>query len=458
MIAPIDHDGRRISVVPNRRLGDFLQARIDKAIDDANRDIRQFVHVRIPSSDLTFIAPVDPSVACAADPTNLPPMFPRAAEASPDDLKKISGIGAIREKRLNGLGISRFEQIAGWTPEDVARVGDALGLRSTILRGDWIGQARQLAAASADPFSDVLSVGFSVEVPPATLRPRRRAGRPPIHDAFFSSEESHPSLEGLYGSFVPPPVDWLPEAEVWSGCDFVLSGASVARVVTGAGGGEVEILASIDGELAAARVRVDGAPAQIGVVLDDGRSLLLPALAGHVGRYRVDQSGLIEAQLFPVGDTPRWQALLRAQARLALEGNKLLVRSVEEADRLARQLEQVDTLDPMLGLFAVWSYHEAGYPAEIGGILDRLRREIGVDLFDIRLLAYRRPWSEIEGWPCVPSCPMLTQGWHILGARGVALPPLLAEGISHLSDSLFTTFRPPFADRLITYLEEDRDQ
>ncbi|MGB5872002.1 MAG: hypothetical protein WBH04_17565, partial [Albidovulum sp.] len=37
-----------------------------------------------------------------------------------DDLKKINGVGPAMEKLLNGLGYYHFDQIAAWSPAEVA--------------------------------------------------------------------------------------------------------------------------------------------------------------------------------------------------------------------------------------------------------------------------------------------------------------------------------------------------
>jgi predicted flap endonuclease-1-like 5' DNA nuclease len=64
---------------------------------------------------------------------------------SPDNLKKIKGVGPAIEKTLNGLGIYRFNQIAEMSEYDIDRVAQQLkGFRSRIYREDWVGQARTL--------------------------------------------------------------------------------------------------------------------------------------------------------------------------------------------------------------------------------------------------------------------------------------------------------------------------
>lgn len=68
-----------------------------------------------------------------------------APEGEPDDLKKISGVGPVLEKKLHGLGITKYAQVAAFTEEDVTRVDDALSFKGRIGREDWIGQAKVLA-------------------------------------------------------------------------------------------------------------------------------------------------------------------------------------------------------------------------------------------------------------------------------------------------------------------------
>lgn len=68
---------------------------------------------------------------------------PRAANKV-SDLKQISGIGPKVETLLHKAGVQTFEDIAGWSLSDVARIDRELGLEGRILRDDWIGQAQKL--------------------------------------------------------------------------------------------------------------------------------------------------------------------------------------------------------------------------------------------------------------------------------------------------------------------------
>ena len=66
-------------------------------------------------------------------------------KGDPDDLKQIKGLGEELEKRLNKLGVTKFDQIANLSDDDIARIDESLNLQGRIEREDWVGQARSLA-------------------------------------------------------------------------------------------------------------------------------------------------------------------------------------------------------------------------------------------------------------------------------------------------------------------------
>ncbi len=65
--------------------------------------------------------------------------------AKPDDLKLISGVGPVLEKKLNGLGIYTFAQVAKWKKAERSWMDDHLNFKGRIERDDWVGQAKALA-------------------------------------------------------------------------------------------------------------------------------------------------------------------------------------------------------------------------------------------------------------------------------------------------------------------------
>jgi predicted flap endonuclease-1-like 5' DNA nuclease len=68
-------------------------------------------------------------------------VFTEAPESC-DDLKRISGIAEVLEKRLNDFGIYTFKQVMEWRPEEIEEFSRLLAFRDRIERDDWQGQAR----------------------------------------------------------------------------------------------------------------------------------------------------------------------------------------------------------------------------------------------------------------------------------------------------------------------------
>ncbi len=75
------------------------------------------------------------------------PLFARPPGEA-DDLSKISGVGDVLVQRLDALGVTRFDQIANFSDDDIARIDDVLNFKGRIERDDWVGQAARLMAES----------------------------------------------------------------------------------------------------------------------------------------------------------------------------------------------------------------------------------------------------------------------------------------------------------------------
>ncbi len=89
-----------------------------------------------PEAAAGAIEPVMPEDFVKPKPMTKPDM--------PDDLKVISGVGPKLEGVLNSLGIWTYEQIAGWTPYEIAWVDDYLQFKGRIERDEWVAQAAEL--------------------------------------------------------------------------------------------------------------------------------------------------------------------------------------------------------------------------------------------------------------------------------------------------------------------------
>ena len=83
------------------------------------------------------------AAATTASATDL--KFLDEPNGTPDDLKKILGIGSVIEEQLNGMGVYHYSQIAEFSQSDVDNVNEALAFPGRIERDEWIEQARDLA-------------------------------------------------------------------------------------------------------------------------------------------------------------------------------------------------------------------------------------------------------------------------------------------------------------------------
>ena len=78
-----------------------------------------------------------------------PNTLPAARNGAPDDLSLIAGVSVLQQSTLNSLGVFHFDQIAAWTPENVAWVDRHLRLRGRIEHQQWVEQADALARRGA---------------------------------------------------------------------------------------------------------------------------------------------------------------------------------------------------------------------------------------------------------------------------------------------------------------------
>lgn len=99
-------------------------------------------------SAATPTAPVAPP-----EPPPLTAIGVAAAVGAPDNLLQIKGLGPKLNTLLAGLGITRFDQIAAWNAEDIAKVDERLGaFKGRIERDSWVEQAGFLAKGAVAEF------------------------------------------------------------------------------------------------------------------------------------------------------------------------------------------------------------------------------------------------------------------------------------------------------------------
>lgn len=74
-----------------------------------------------------------------------PPVLASARNGAPDDLTLIEGVSLQQQSTFYSLGVFHFDQIAAWTPDEVAWVDQYLRLGGRIEDEEWVEQADELA-------------------------------------------------------------------------------------------------------------------------------------------------------------------------------------------------------------------------------------------------------------------------------------------------------------------------
>ncbi len=394
----VEVDGQR--VVPNRLLEEYLQAKIDATLAEVDINLRQSIDASVPSRDTVYIARVQLPVSSVGSRPEPPP---RPAPGVP--------------------------QPVGAPPPDSHRSGSSL-------------PAPPVASVARDASANLERL----------LSQRGFAGGVEALDLDYQVAETSDRVANL-----------LPKWQIdhfESECGFTVSGAAIKEIMaTGSARGvNVELLAYGDGLQDPGIIRVwDASPAaSVLLQLADGRVTVLAALAGYIGHVTVGAQGVKNVSYVPSSNHQRFNAYqqkrervdkLRALVALAANENVFRMRSDREATSLADEIRMEKSLDPTLGLYAAHAYAQASEQARLQSVMDYMHGDLQVDLFDLRLLNFRRG-NPFFYSPVVPFCPLLTQAWNLLRPRGVELPPALTGVSALLCNSLWTTFEPAAWDRL----------
>ncbi len=138
-----------------------------------------------------------PAATSGAEPAPAVPVRPVTPSAR-DNLQRIGGIDAQTEQRLSAQGVTRYSQIAHWSPADVDRFDRQLAASGRIARENWVEQAQILSRGGDTAFSRDFDRRLRGEEPSATLRPAKLADAIREHAAKVpDGRASNPDLGAL---------------------------------------------------------------------------------------------------------------------------------------------------------------------------------------------------------------------------------------------------------------------
>lgn len=104
-----------------------------------------------PAAEMVAAPVAEVTAEPASDAAVQPPVLDAPKGGTADDLTRLKGAGPKLDRLLRSMGYFHFEQIAAWTPAEVAWIDENLqGFKGRATRDDWVGQAKALLAEKAD--------------------------------------------------------------------------------------------------------------------------------------------------------------------------------------------------------------------------------------------------------------------------------------------------------------------
>ena len=369
---------------------------------------------------------------------------------------------------VNGIHVVTNAKLKGYLTQQVPRLAERASIHTTqhpdtrIESGEssYIGRAASAApptvpasgpgavpGGSTASLVDVAGVRLN-QIGLATVTVDR--GR--VSDASISSSARASGFDSAREALVL--ARGLP-AQLASPCGFAITGQRLEAVV---GGPRIRAeFANGAGAVPSALVQIDLQNNRAGSValrFADGTGTVLGALQGFIGNVLVDAGGVNSVSYVPSRANPLFSEYAHNEARIAelhamvataarfgafrIEGSRETRNRA--ASQMADRIRILKGIDPTLGIYAAYAYSDAGLLNQVRSVMGYMRGDLGVDLFDVALLAGTLA-GRLPGDPngAVPFVPMLAQGWSLLRVRDVKLPDAVLSAQDHLRPGLWTT-------------------
>jgi len=395
MIHEVIEGARLMKVVPNRKLEDYLQDKVDDLLADIDINLTQNIEANVPSSDDIYIAHIRPG-------TRVPVLrsYPGSPPPAEPGVRAGLAVRAVRAGR-DAAGIVGRALSAPATRGGASAVHELLAVANPETEAAL---TTRLPSVAVDHFES--RMGFVIHGESVVNAATTKG----VHNARVEIVDAG---DGRINDAI---------VRVWDADPAV----SVAIQVEG---GRCCVLAALEG--------------YIGHAYFDEAGLSNISYVPSSNHWRF---GIYEQKKDEIDR-------LRALVALAVQNNTFEIHSDQEAEALASEIRMEKATDPTLGLYAAHALSQAGKDDSVLSVLDYMRHDLRTDLFDVRVLASRhvdQPWGS---FPVAPFCPLLTQTWSLLRPRGITLPMVLQEASPYLCNSLWTTFEPKAAQHIIQAVE-----
>lgn len=327
--------------------------------------------------------------------------------------------------------------------------------------GDMIGTGSQDGGgegSGSDDFIHADRITFDRKGPVILNVPSERPNVPAELARFITDdvidETSVKRFEDSVGRLVNEQVE-SPLAR--SACDASISVAGAAvRDAAANMHGPARSLSIDDAGTLALQLDVKTKGCSVALEFADRKGTVVAALRGYHCTIVASETGVLDLSYTPIetgrsgggrADADPSLAHLRALVSAA-SSHGLLAIDRENAEAFGNQVRRLKRFDPTLGVIAALAYAGAGLRSRTQSVLNHSREDLGVDLFDIWMLA----GAERSNRQLLPLCPMLTQSWSYLEARGVSVHPALAN--AGKLGGFWTTFSAGEMPAIMTLMKE----
>ncbi len=206
------------------------------------------------------------------------------------------------------------------------------------------------------------------------------------------------------------------------------------------------------------------------IVLRNGQSIPVAILKGYIGTLVFDKNRLLTINYTPSRNSYKYhdfkenekeikfvRAFIASAANEGFDYQKTFENEFNKDGRMRYDnpgsfLRREKSLDPSLGLYAVYAYMQAGKINDVKSVYRYMREESDNMLFDIAMLSGK---LKIENNRLAPFCPMLSLGWAYRKRFEEYLHPQLMEASNFLVPNLWTTFDQNGTELVIRLFKEN---
>jgi predicted flap endonuclease-1-like 5' DNA nuclease len=128
-----------------------------------------------PVKTTTAKVAAKPAPKPKADKKPVPAKLSAPIGGKPDNLTLINGIGNVLEKRLHGLGVFHFVQIANWTKSDAEDFSKSVGFPGRAEREGWMKEAALFAKGGTTDHARKVEAGV---IPTSRKSTKAEKGEP----------------------------------------------------------------------------------------------------------------------------------------------------------------------------------------------------------------------------------------------------------------------------------------